>query len=57
MGKLVPERRSLGSLASDPAKYRTNAYVIYGVATSVEKVELLAELVPLYEYHHYYRVR
>ncbi len=44
------------ALASSPTKYRTECYVITGTATKVEKVELLQELVPLYEYRHYYRV-
>ena len=50
------EEADLQELARDPRPHRASAYVVKGRAQKVEVVELLPELVPLYEFRHYYRV-
>jgi hypothetical protein len=43
-------------LRDEPSKHRADCFILNGRATAVKRVEILKELVPRYEFDHYYRV-
>lgn len=46
----------LEALVTDPKAHRANAYIVRGRAKKVERIELLKDLIPLYQFKHFYRV-